>query len=207
MSTVRSRSNAPQPGDITTMRRVLERETGLQFTDSQATAALRAAVEVALTEQSRLQLADELARIPHPIPPATSRATQAAENAWKAIEAESGLLPGAEVAEVLGSRSAPTAARSFANDMRKRGALLAVRRLNRYLYPGFQFDRERGRVMPWVAPFAGLATEHALSQEDALLWLYRPTTYLPNDARPVDVIASDPDLVIDVARRAWEVEW
>lgn len=207
MVTVHTQRHTPTRPDINSMREVLEQETGRQFTEHEANVALRAALGAALTEQSRAQLAADLTRIPHPIPPAIARATQATENAWKSIEAESGLLPGSEVAAILGSRPTPGAVRSLANDMRKRGALLAVQRLNRFLYPGCQFDAVTGQVKPWVAPCAELATEHGWSHESALLWLHRPTTYLPEGRRPIDVIDGNPQLVLDVAREAWEVAW
>lgn len=68
-------------------------------------------------------------------PEQASRA-QAAENAWRSIDEEFGLPTGAEVAQRCGSTS--TGRSSYAADARRGGRLLAVKRLNRYLYPAFQ---------------------------------------------------------------------
>lgn len=207
MATGHAQLSEEQPREIDAMREVLRHETGHEVTDAQASAALRAALEAVRIETARAQLGAELVKLPDAVPPGAARAAQATENVWRAIEAKSGLLTSAQVAEILGSRSSPAAVRSLANDMRKRGALLAVQRLNRYVYPGFQFDFDHGSVAPWVAPYAELASEFGWGQEDALLWLWRPTTYLPNAARPIDFIGADPETVFDVARRAWGVAW
>lgn len=91
--------------------------------------------------------------------------------------------------------------------MRRRGELLHIRRLNKYLYLGFQFNCSLGRVKPLVKPLLQLAGACSWEPEDVVLWLCSPTTYFEDGSRPVDHFDSDPDRVLDVARRAWAVEW
>lgn len=153
------------------------------------------------------ELSGVLARTTHTPHPALARGAQAGENAIRAIETEFGLLTSAEVAKILGSSSTPSAIRALASDMRGRGELLALKRLNRFVYPGFQFDRERGRVKPLVKPLVALAHTSGWDEIDAILWLCSPTTYIADGARPVDLIDTDPERVLEIARRAWNPGW
>ena len=136
-----------------------------------------------------------------------ARAAQATENAVKSVEDEFGLLSSAQVAQLLGSTSNRAAVRSLADDMRGRGELLYVRRLNKYLYPGFQFNRSLGRVKPLVKALMQLANASSWEPEDVVLWLCSPTTYFEDESRPVDHFDAEPNQVLDVARHAWNVEW
>jgi hypothetical protein len=52
-----------------------------------------------------------------------------------------------------------------------------------------------------------LADANGWEPEDVVLWLCSPTTYFEDESRPVDHIDTDPDQVLDVAARAWDVEW
>lgn len=52
-----------------------------------------------------------------------------------------------------------------------------------------------------------IALKHNTHFEDVVAWLYQPTTYLDDDATPIDYIETDPGLVIQAARRAWGTEW
>lgn len=164
-------------------------------------------VELAREQSAADELADAMARMLNVIPPATARAVQAGENAVHAIEDEFGLLTSSEVSALLGSSSSAAATRSLANDMRAAGKLLFVRRLNKFLYPGFQFDRIRGRASPLAKSLLDMAGETGWEPEDVVLWLCSPTTYFEDGSRPVDHFDSDPDRVLDVARQAWAVEW
>jgi hypothetical protein len=79
-----------------------------------------------------------------------------------------------------------------------------VRRLNRYIYPRFQFSA--GRVKSVVKSLLELAQSANRSTEDLVLWLCSLTVYLADAGRPVDYL-DDADLVLSVAGRAWGVEW
>ncbi len=141
-----------ESGDLTNksdnLNRVSEvlRREGFDLTASEVGEFLLLAQEK--TTLGRLSTA--MVHMPSRVQPALARAAQATENVYKSIEDEFGLLISSEVAEFLGSKSKSSSARSLANDMRGRGELLAFRRLNKFVYPGFQFDAERGQVRPLV---------------------------------------------------------
>jgi hypothetical protein len=103
----------------------------------------------------------------------------------------------------LGSRS--TAPRNLAVATRRKGALLAITRGNQTLFPGFQFGAD-GRPLPVIRILREFADEAHWSENGVVQWLCAPTTYLAGQ-RPVDLLASDPDRVVDTARRAWTVQW
>lgn len=187
---------------IRRVREALLKEAGVDLSPDEVARV----VDLAQEQSALDDLGGAMARMPQSVSPATARAAQATENSWKAIASEFGLLSSTEVAGILGSSSSKTAMRSLANDMRTAGRLLAVRRLNRYLYPAFQFDRARGRVLPVVAPLLKLARDRSWNEEDVVLWMVSPTTYLEEGSRPVDHI-EDVDLLTSVADRAWSVDW
>jgi hypothetical protein len=203
MATVARRSSPRSAASYARVREALRQEAGLDL----STAEVSHVVELAREQRALDELADAMARTFYVLPPATARAAQAGENAVKSIEGEFGLLTSVQVARLLGSSSNATAVRSLAKDMRARGELLYVRRLNKYLYPGFQFDRSLGRVRPFVKDLLRLADANGWEPEDVVLWLCSPTTYFEDESRPVDHIDTDPDQVLDVAARAWDVEW
>lgn len=184
------------------VREALLQEAGVDLTPAE----VGRVVELARERSALDELTDAMARFSM-LPPATARAAQAAENAVKSIEDEFGLLTSSQVAQLLGSASTPTAMRSLANDMRGRGELLYVRRLNKFLYPGFQFDRSVGRVRPIVKRLVELAGASGWDLEDAVLWLCSPTTYFEDESRPVEHLDAEPEQVLEVAQRAWGVEW
>ncbi|PPF50350.1 hypothetical protein C5B94_15445 [Clavibacter michiganensis] len=146
-------------------------------------------------------LSDVLARQAEPLPTGVVSSLNDTELFWRRIEAEHGFLTSVEVSEALGAR--PT--RAYASDLRKAGRVLGLRRTNRYVYPGFQF--QAGSVRPVVPRLIALGAEHDLDSRDVVAWLYRPTTYLRDPAhRPVDHL-DDPETVLDAAARAWAVAW
>lgn len=141
---------------------------------------------------------------PHSVSAGLTHARQATAAAWRAIESEWGFLTSAEFAGFLG---APASALQLSHDEHQQRSILSVRLQQQWLYPAFQFDTERCCVKPWAARYAELAVEHGISNESALLWLMRHTTYLPHEGRPIDVIDAEPELVLDTARQAWGVQW
>ncbi|MDJ0357245.1 hypothetical protein [Paenarthrobacter sp. PH39-S1] len=139
--------------------------------------------------------------------PATSaqlaRSAQAAENAWRRMEDEFGLLTSTQVAVLLGSRSA---GRSFASEQHRAGHLLRIRRRNAYLYPGFQFDRRAGKVLDVIAVLVRLARASHWSEEDLALWFVSPTSYFEDEGRPVDHL-DHPHALTEAAEAKFTVEW
>lgn len=202
MTTTEQRFTRGHTTNYTRVREALLEEAGVRLNPNE----VERVVELAREQSALVQLSDAMARM-FALPPATARAAQAGENAVKAIHDEFGLLTSVQVAELLGSSSRQAAVRSLANDMRGRGELLWVRRLNKYLYPGFQFDRVVGRVRPVVKSLLQLADANGWEPEDVVLWLCSPTTYFEDESRPVDHFESDPEWVLELAGRAWGVEW
>lgn len=153
--------------------------------------------------ESATALGDALDAVKVYTEPAIARAVQAERNLYARIEAEFGLLTSAEAGRRLGSRS--TAPRNLAVATRRKGALLAITRGHQTLFPGFQFGPD-GRPLAVIRVLRDLADELHWSQNGVVQWLCAPTTYL-GGLRPVDLLASDPDRVVDIARRAWTVQW
>ena len=135
--------------------------------------------------------------------PAVARAVQAERNLYDRIDAEFGLLTSAEAGRRLGSRS--TAPRNLAVATRRGGALLAITRGHQALYPGFQFGPD-GRPLPVIRSLRELAADVGWLESSVVQWLCAPTTYF-DGRRPVELLATEPDRVLDVARRDWTIEW
>jgi len=134
--------------------------------------------------------------------PATIASVQATQTRWDDIDREFGLLSSAQVAALQGSTS-----RQLAYDQRRAGRILGVRRgARRVVYPRFQFDAD-GAPRPLIAEIASLAAAAGWSAGDVLLWFVAPTTYLPGDARPVDLLASEPGRVTQAAQARFNEQW
>lgn len=203
MAALEKRSSHASGSTYARVREALRQEAGVKLT----AAEVDRFIELAREQGALDELSDAMTRMHGPLPPSMARAAQATENAVKSIEEEFGLITSAQVAQLLGATSNRAAVRSLAYDMRGRGELLYIRRLNKYLYPGFQFDPSLGPVRPLVKALLQLADANGWEPEDVVLWLCSPTTYFEDGSRPVDHFDSDPDRVLDVARRAWGVEW
>lgn len=148
------------------------------------------------------ELENALAGLRSVVDPATARAAQATENVWREVDDDYGLLKSGDVSEILGASKKN---REFVSIRRNRGELLGVVRNNGYLFPGFQFDRTTGTIRSWVKPLLELAAQSNQGATDVLVWMMSPTTYFSGD-RPADHV-EDGDRLVDVARRAWSVEW
>ena len=134
-------------------------------------------------------------------PEQTYRA-QSTETAWRAIEAEFGLLTAAEVARIVGSTA--KSAKSYAADARRAGRLLAVKRMNKLLYPGFQLN-EAG-PLPVIRDLHRAAADLQVGEESVLLWLTAPTTWWGEDSRPVDHLHEAGE-VLRAFRSHYGTEW
>jgi len=135
-----------------------------------------------------------------PIPAGFTRAIQATENAWRRIEREHGLLTSTEVAGVVGPKSRH---RSLASDMRRRGQILGVQRLNSYRYPRFQFTAS-GEVKPAIPALIEAASEAGWSTSSLVLWLCNPSGAFSGDL-PVNHLGDDD--MADIARSVMLTDW
>ena len=92
-----------------------------------------------------------------PASPQLARSLQAAENAWRRIEAEFGMYSSLEVGGILGARK-PN--RNAASEKRSGGQVIGILRGNSYRYPGLQFDRNSGGILPVVPKLIAAAREN-----------------------------------------------
>lgn len=172
---------------------------GLSNFDASFVNDLRA---VLLSKLNLNAVGNALIELPTGIDPALTRAAQASENVWRRVEHEFGLLSSSEVADLLGARNRN---RAYASNRRQRGELLATMRRHAYVFPGFQFNRSAGEIRPWVKPVLELAESNSCAAADVVMWMMSPTTYFDGD-RPADHV-DDAARLLDVAERAWGVEW
>lgn len=155
----------------------------------------------ALTAQAGWSvLAETMAKSPITVLPGAARSLQATENAWRRIDEEFGLLTSSQVAGLSGAQSDN---RSYAKLLRDDHRALAVKRLNAYRFPGFQFD-DHGQVKPNAARLAHMAANFSVPAEDVVLWLCTPSGYF-DDERPVDHF--DEPALVDTAQSALTTEW
>ncbi|WP_182347758.1 hypothetical protein [Tomitella gaofuii] len=133
--------------------------------------------------------------------PALARAVQAQQNLYDALDAEFGLLTSAQVADRLGSLA--SVRRNAAAAARAAGRLLALRRGNRLLYPGFQFTA--AGIRPVIAELRSLGERHGWHEAGLIEWLLGPTTKL-DGARPVDVV-DDASRLLAAAEASFGVSW
>lgn len=131
-----------------------------------------------------------------------ARSLQAAENAWRRVDAEFGLLSSGEIAELLGGRSSN---RNFASSKRTAGKILGVLLGNAYRFPGFQLAAGRGTVLPVIEPLIRLARAHGWSEDDLALWLTAPSSFFAAADRPVDHLAEH-DKVLAAAKDEIEAQ-
>lgn len=140
---------------------------------------------------------------PGTVSPQMARSLQAAENIWRRIENEFGLLTSVEVAELLGSRK-PN--RSTASALRNEGSIVGISRGNSYRFPGFQFDAEQSAVVPVMPKLIALARENGRSDDDLVFWLTSPSSFFVEQDRPVDHIREDEHLLA-AAQDQFEGTW
>ncbi|GAB3129553.1 hypothetical protein [Glaciibacter psychrotolerans] len=165
--------------------------------------AVERIIELLKSEANVDALRGAMVKLPGTVSPSIARALQSTENSIRAIEDEFGLLDRSGLAEALGSKAKKGA---FASDQRKKGRVLSFPRLNAFVYPGFQFDHVHGTVKPVIAPLIALGAKYDWKPSEIALWLCSPTTYLPDDGRPVDFL-DDAELVLGIAQNSWGVEW
>jgi hypothetical protein len=135
--------------------------------------------------------------------PAVARAVQAEHNLYARIDAEFGTLTSTEAGKRMGSRS--SAPRNLATTAHRNKALVAVRRGNYLVYPGFQFGPD-GQPLAVIRRLRDVAEANDWSEAGLVQWLCSPTTYFDGD-RPVDHLTTDPDRVVAVASEALAVSW
>ena len=132
---------------------------------------------------------------PLPTPPAVLQARRNAA-AREELISEFGLLSSADVASLAGSRAKNKA--SLAHRWKQEGRIFSVPYEGSVQFPAFQFDRE-GRPHKAVAGVLR-ALGAKISEWGLGLWFTADNGWL-GDKRPVDLLASEPDRVVDAAER------
>lgn len=164
-----------------------------------ADAVLRADVAA----QTELALA--VSKLATTVSPQAAQSVQATENFWRRVAGEFGMLTAAEAGERLGAAGVRPGSLALQRISERR--LIGVRRRGHrgVLVPGFQFDGS-GRVFPVIADLlAVLPDDDAVDWAGALvMFLCDPNGWLPDGGRPVDLLATDPDVVLDAARREFD---
>lgn len=152
--------------------------------------------------QGQALAADEVADVLERVGQVPSAATVAAltrmEQRWRDMQERHGLLTGAEVADLAGSRAQNRS--ELGSSLARQGQVVAVRRAGRALYPGFQFT-EHGKPRPVVADVVRLLRGADWSDESIVLWFDAPNGYL-DDRHPADLLEAEPDAVRDAATQA-----
>jgi hypothetical protein len=135
---------------------------------------------------------------PDDTPPAPAAVLQVRRNveARKRLLDEFGALTSTEVAELAGSTAENRSA--TANRWRQEHRIFGVRHHDAVYYPGFQFGSD-GRPLPVVRDALDALSAHGLTDWEIALWFTTSTSSL-GDRRPVDLLASDPDAVVEAAR-------
>lgn len=134
-------------------------------------------------QESSHALGAAMASTSIPVSPQMARSLQSAENIWRRVEAEFGMLTSVEVAEILGSRKP---GRTQAAALRADGKIAGIKRGNSFRFPGFQFDRMQGVVLPVMADLLAIARDNGRHVEDLLFWMTSPSSFFAELDRPVD---------------------
>lgn len=90
--------------------------------------------------------------------------------------------------------------------LRNEGSIVGVMRANSYRFPGFQFDAEKGAVVPVMPKLIALARENGRSDDDLVFWLTSPGSFFHEQDRPVDHLGEE-DRVLAAARDQFEGTW
>ncbi len=164
--------------------------------------ALRQVVRAALIEGERNdQLLDLLLENVEPAVMGPERLLQLRmqAEARRAFLQEVPLLDSAGVGDVLGSTARNRA--SMANRLKREGKLLAVAHRGVDLYPVEQIiDGVPSPAIPAIREAFSKDTPWSLA-----LWMNAPSPWLGGE-KPRKVLASDPDRVVEAARRATDID-
>jgi hypothetical protein len=143
------------------------------------------------------------ARMVAPSPVETEMAQRLAARHARVLN-EFGYFTAGQLADANGSQASNRA--SLADNWRKRRQVFAVPHPDkaareRDVYPAFQF--EDGRPIKAVQPVLEALGERKPPWKLAL-WFTSNNGWLPGNARPADLLASDPQAVVEAARREAE---
>lgn len=130
----------------------------------------------------------------YPVPPALLQQANRNAKARTDLAEEFGLFSGVDVAALAASTSGNASA--TASRWKNEGKVFTVGPTGGQRFPGFQFS-EDGRPRPVIAQVLAVLGER-LSGWELALWFTGSNGWLGGE-RPVDVLDSDPELVVDAA--------
>ncbi|XAS73278.1 hypothetical protein VUN82_05390 [Micrococcaceae bacterium Sec5.1] len=138
----------------------------------------------ALSEANSISaLGAAIASNPDTPSPELVRSLQAEENWWRRIENELPSISSTETAALLGAKATN---RNFASSQRSAGRLIGYPRRHAIRYPKFQFDLQRGTVLPVIPELVALTRGLDVPDEDLVLWMATPSSAFADQRRPVD---------------------
>lgn len=111
----------------------------------------------------------------------------AAADPWAEVRQEFGLYTASGLADLL-AFGGPDNAR--ARHLTGKAQVLAVADQGTFVYPGFQFDSARTRMVPAAKDIIRLGRRNGWRDEELLQWFCRPNPLLAGK-RPVDVLADE----------------
>lgn len=135
--------------------------------------------------------------------PATTEQLRLNAEARAAFLAEWPSLTSAQVADLLGSTAKNRAA--LAHKLSHRGAIFGVQFKRQDLYPAFQFDPVQGQPLPVLPRVLAALAAAGLRGWEISFWFVQPNGWLEGDARPVDLLAANPDAVAAAASREADI--
>jgi polyhydroxyalkanoate synthesis regulator phasin len=169
--------------------------------DRHVLAAAGVLLERLADERDRMREMIE-AMTPSSTVPGIAAVLQARRNAEAraALFEEFGGLTSSEVAELAGSKARNKAA--LANRWKQEGRIFSVPYQGGTYFPGFQFDAQ-GRPRPVIAEVIAVLGPPESTEWELALWLTSRHGWV-DDRRPVDLLDSEPEAVIEAARRETE---
>lgn len=180
------------------------RENPAKVTTSVAALALGAGLVYSATRrrEEMQQMQDMIgAMMPRTAVPLPVQVLQARRNAdgRQELFKEFGALTSAEIGEMAGSKSPNRAA--LAHKWKSDRRIFAVPHQGVNYFPGFQFSKD-GQPLPVIAAILAVLAERR-SAWGLALWFTSRTGWL-GDRRPVDLLESEPDAVVEAAAREAE---
>lgn len=173
----------------------------IEGVDQLAVDVVPALLSAASTRQQFSDLVEVLTPS-HVPPPATVE--QARRNAEARVEflGDFPTLSSSEVADLAGSRSRNRAA--LAHGWRKQDRVFSISVGREQRYPLFQFDAHTGAPKANVSKVISRLRSAGLEGWQIALWLTGPLARL-GDRRPVDLIESEPEQVVEAAGAIQEI--
>lgn len=158
----------------------------------------------ALSEANSISaLGAAIASNPDTPSPELVRSLQAEENWWRRIENELPSMSSTETAAFLGAKATN---RNFASSQRAAGRLLGYARRQAIRYPKFQFDVQRGTVLPVIPELLALTRGLDVPDEDLVLWMATPSSAFADQRRPVDHL-NDREQLLTAAEAHFGAIW